>query len=95
MSKLRPVFFNELVRRLKLFGFKGPHGGGKHLYMLKGDLRLTIPNPHKQEIGIRFIDEDTQTGRNNKRRVDRKRIKGWHYNFLLLRANSEKSEDAE
>jgi hypothetical protein len=42
MSKLRPVPFSELVRRLKLFGFKGPHGGGKHLYMLKGDLRLKL-----------------------------------------------------
>ena len=55
MSKLSPVPFSELVRRLRLFGFKGPHGGGKHLYMLKGNLRLAIPNPHRQEIGIDLL----------------------------------------
>jgi hypothetical protein len=26
-------------------------GGGKHLFMIKGTLRLTIPNPHKEAIG--------------------------------------------
>ena len=51
MSKLRPVSYNELVRGLKTFGFEGPFAGGKHLYMLKGNLRLTIPNPHRQKIG--------------------------------------------
>ncbi len=55
MSKLKPVSHNELVRGLKTFGFEGPLGGGKHLYMLKGNLRLTIPNPHRQKIGIDLL----------------------------------------
>jgi len=29
--------------------------GGKHLFMLKGDIRLTIPNPHKQKIGVNLL----------------------------------------
>ena len=52
MPKLRPISHNELLRGLKTFGFEGPFTGGKHLYMLKGNLRLTIPNPHRQKIGI-------------------------------------------
>jgi len=50
LSKLSPVSQQELVKRLKRFGFEGPLSGGKHLYMVKGSLRLTIPNPHRQAI---------------------------------------------
>nr|WP_292420879.1 type II toxin-antitoxin system HicA family toxin [Methanoregula sp.] len=38
------------MRRLKAFGFDGPFQGGKHPYMVKGDLVLTLPNPHRNEI---------------------------------------------
>ena len=55
MSKLIPVSHGELVNRLKGFGFEGPYSGGKHLYMLKGHLRLTIPNPHKQKISVDLL----------------------------------------
>jgi len=55
MSRLSPISFSEFVRKLKKLGFEGPYSGGKHLYMLKGDLRLTIPNPHKQKIGVDLI----------------------------------------
>ena len=55
MSRLTPISFSEFVRKLKTLEFEGPYSGGKHLYMLKGDLRLTIPNPHKQKIGVDLI----------------------------------------
>ncbi len=55
MSKLGPVSHNELVKRLRIFGFEGPFSGGKHLYMVKGNLRLTIPNPHKQKINVDLL----------------------------------------
>jgi len=55
LPKLRPISHNELLRGLKTFGFEGPFTGGKHLYMLKGNLRLTIPNPHRQKIGIDLL----------------------------------------
>ena len=42
----------DTSRAEKEFGFEGPYGGGKHLYMIKGDLRLTVPNPHRKEIGM-------------------------------------------
>jgi len=55
MSKLGPVPHNELVKRLRISGFEGPFSGGKHLYMVKGNLRLTIPNPHKQKINVDLL----------------------------------------
>ena len=51
MSKLNPVSQQELVKGLNRFGFEGPFAGDKHLFMIKGDLRLTILNPHKETIG--------------------------------------------
>jgi predicted RNA binding protein YcfA (HicA-like mRNA interferase family) len=51
LSRLNPISQQELVKRLRLFGFAGPFGGAKHLFMIKGTLRLTIPNPHKEAIG--------------------------------------------
>jgi len=44
-----------LVKRLKKFGFGGPYSGGKHPFMIKDDLVLTIPNPHKAEIGVELL----------------------------------------
>ena len=40
----------DLIRTLKQAGFHGPHAGGKHEFMVKGNLRLTLPNPHQGEI---------------------------------------------
>ena len=49
-----PVFGSikrkDLVNTLKRAGFDGPHAGGKHEFMVKGNLRLTLPNPHQGEI---------------------------------------------
>jgi hypothetical protein len=35
---------------MKKFGFSGPYQEGKHPYMIKGSLVLTIPNPHEGDI---------------------------------------------
>lgn len=55
MSKLTPISRIEFIKKLRAFGFEGPYSGGKHLYMIKGNLRLTIPNPHKQEISTDLL----------------------------------------
>lgn len=38
-----------------MFGFEGPYQGGKHPYMIKEDLVLTIPNPHRKDIGLELL----------------------------------------
>ncbi|NOZ59720.1 MAG: type II toxin-antitoxin system HicA family toxin [Euryarchaeota archaeon] len=57
MSKLTPVSWRELVRRLRELGFEGPYYGGKHPFMIKGDLTLTIPNPHRKKIGVPLLSK--------------------------------------
>jgi len=38
-------------------GFDGPYGGGRHLFMKKGDLKVIIPNPHHQDISKNLVAE--------------------------------------
>ncbi len=55
MVRLSPVSWDALVRRLRELGFEGPYAGGKHLFMIRGELRLTIPNPHRREISRALV----------------------------------------
>ncbi|MBI5594450.1 MAG: type II toxin-antitoxin system HicA family toxin [Elusimicrobia bacterium] len=55
MSKLGPVTWRELVRRLKELGFEGPYQAGPHPYLVKGDVVLTLPNPHRAEISVDLL----------------------------------------
>jgi predicted RNA binding protein YcfA (HicA-like mRNA interferase family) len=49
MPRLPPTSHAQLVAGLRRHGFDGLYADGKHLFMLKGELRLTIPNPHTQD----------------------------------------------
>jgi len=51
MPVFGPISRKDLVRYLRKMGFDGPYSGGKHQFMIKSDLTLTIPNPHKGDIG--------------------------------------------
>lgn len=55
MPPLSPVSHAELVKRFRMLGFDGPYSGGKHLYMVRENLRLTIPNPHRSDIGAALL----------------------------------------
>ena len=55
MAELAPVSWAALVKRLRILGFDGPYRGGKHPYMIKGGLVLTIPNPHPEDISVDLI----------------------------------------
>lgn len=55
MPKLNPLSFHEFIKKLKKFGFKGPYSGGKHLYMIKDSLRLTLPNPHRKSVSVDLL----------------------------------------
>jgi predicted RNA binding protein YcfA (HicA-like mRNA interferase family) len=56
-DRLTPVSWNTLVQKLRALGFDGPFKGGKHYFMTKESLRLTIPNPHSEDIGISLLKE--------------------------------------
>lgn len=51
MPSFGPIKRADLIRALRKAGFEGPLTGGKHQFMVRGELRLVIPNPHSGEIG--------------------------------------------
>jgi predicted RNA binding protein YcfA (HicA-like mRNA interferase family) len=55
MGQLAPVSHKELVLKLRHLGFEGPYAGGKHPIMVRGQLRLVIPNVHAADIGIPLL----------------------------------------
>jgi hypothetical protein len=55
VDQLVPVSWTTLVKNLKRLGFAGTYQGGKPPYMTKGNLVLTIPNPHRDNISIDLL----------------------------------------
>jgi len=50
MPKLSPISWRAFVQRMREFGFSGPYQEGRHPYMAKGALTVTVPNPHDGDI---------------------------------------------
>ncbi len=50
MPAFGPIKRKDLVQVLCQLGFEGPYSGGRHQFMVKGQLRLFIPNPHEGDI---------------------------------------------
>lgn len=55
MGGLTPVSRRDLIARLRRLGFEGPYSGGKHPMMVRGELRLTVPNVHGADIGVALL----------------------------------------
>ncbi|HEY84743.1 MAG TPA: type II toxin-antitoxin system HicA family toxin [Chloroflexi bacterium] len=55
MAPLGSIKRKDLIRNFRKSGFEGPYVGGRHQYMVKGKVRLAIPNPHKGDIGRGFL----------------------------------------
>ena len=48
----------ELIRKFKALGYSGPFSGGRHQFMIKGRLKIRIPNPHGSgDIHIGLVKE--------------------------------------
>jgi predicted RNA binding protein YcfA (HicA-like mRNA interferase family) len=57
MPRFGPIKRRELVQCLRQLSFRGPFAGGKHQFMIKGELRVRIPNPHREDIGKNLLRE--------------------------------------
>ena len=55
MPPIKPIKQKDLIKHFKKLGFEGPYSGGKHPFMIKGNLTVTIPNPHNAEISPEFL----------------------------------------
>ncbi len=55
MPNRGPTTRTVLIRCLRRMGFTGPYSGGKHQFMVKENLRVRIPNPHRGDIGKNLL----------------------------------------
>ena len=55
MPQLGPISRKELIRYLRQIGFEGPYSGGRHQFMIKGNVTIHIPNPHQADIGRELL----------------------------------------
>ena len=55
MPRVGPIKRKELIRLLRVLDFEGPYSGGKHQFMIKGEITLRIPNPHQSDIGKELL----------------------------------------
>jgi predicted RNA binding protein YcfA (HicA-like mRNA interferase family) len=55
MPKVGPIKRRDLIRYFKQLGFDGPLPGGKHEYMVRGTIRVIVPNPHQDDISQAFL----------------------------------------
>jgi predicted RNA binding protein YcfA (HicA-like mRNA interferase family) len=55
MPPFGPIKRKDLIKAFKQAGFEGPFAGGKHEFMIRGELRLILPNPHQGEISRDLI----------------------------------------
>lgn len=55
-NRLVPVSRKELIKRLGKLGFNGPFVGSGHEYMIRGFVRVKLPNPHHgQDISVDLL----------------------------------------
>jgi len=55
MPHFGPIKRKDLIRYLKQSGFEGPYSGGRHQFMVRGDITIRIPNPHHSDIGAELL----------------------------------------
>jgi len=53
----KSVSWRDLVRKFRVLRFDGPYPGGRHLFMMRGTLKVHIPNPHRGDISKHLIAE--------------------------------------
>jgi len=57
MPKFGLVKRKDLIRYLRQLNVTGPFSGGKHQFMVKENLKVRIPNPHKSDIDKNLLNE--------------------------------------
>lgn len=55
MPPFGPIKRRDIVRVFQQAGYTGPYAGGKHEYMVKGEQKVYIPNPHSGDIGWHLL----------------------------------------
>ncbi len=54
--RLTPISRTDLIKRFRAMGWEGPFVGGRHPHMVKGQIQVSIPNPHgSDDIGVNLL----------------------------------------
>lgn len=51
------ISWRKLVQKFRRLGFDGPYSGGRHLFMIKSELKVRIPNPHRGDVSKYLVSE--------------------------------------
>jgi predicted RNA binding protein YcfA (HicA-like mRNA interferase family) len=54
MPPFGPIRRRELIAVLRRLGWEGPFAGGKHEFMRRANVVLTIPSPHRGDVGAKL-----------------------------------------
>jgi predicted RNA binding protein YcfA (HicA-like mRNA interferase family) len=60
MPRFGPSSRRDLIRYFRQLGFVGPIPGGCHQFLVKGELRVPIPNPHQGDISVGLLNRILQ-----------------------------------
>ncbi len=53
----KPISVRKIIQNLRQLGFIGPYSGSRHMFMIKGNLKLRVPNPHQGDISKSLLSE--------------------------------------
>ncbi|MBI3232102.1 MAG: type II toxin-antitoxin system HicA family toxin [Candidatus Doudnabacteria bacterium] len=51
------ISLRKFIQKFRRLGFDGPYSGGRHLFMVKGPLKVRVPNPHRGDISKHLVSE--------------------------------------
>lgn len=51
------ISWRKLVQKFQRLGFDGPYSGGRHLFMMRDDFKIRIPNPHRSDVSKHLVSE--------------------------------------
>lgn len=55
MPPFGPIKRKDLIRHLKQIGFEGPYSGGRHQFIIRGNITIRVPNPHQGDVGVELL----------------------------------------
>ena len=57
MPRIGPISRRSFITNLRRLGFDGPYVGRRHMFMVRGPIRLWVPNPHQGDISRALLDQ--------------------------------------
>jgi predicted RNA binding protein YcfA (HicA-like mRNA interferase family) len=55
VPRLGPIHRTDLIRLFRRLGFDGPYSGGRHQFMVRDDISVRVPNPHRGDISAELL----------------------------------------